>query len=422
MRRAAGLIWLFLFFLPAAAAAGPVAPELDAPGGIKYEKDGSYTALGTKDEPLVAAVGDYELTAQSLYYNPHKAAGTAAGNVRWRSRRADQPFELRAEKIAFALAARTLSAEGRIVLADGNLNLQAASLTADLAAGLYTFFGEPARAGYESHQIQARNLVYSRDGRTLKAAGAADWWMRINGEECRMTADNLIYDFSAKRGTAAGGVRFEAGDTAVYLMADSLAADLDAGLYTASGTPAQARYESHQIQAERLVYSHAGARALEASGGLVWRLQLADGEDCRIAAGGLTYDLASGRGAATGNVNIESGAVRIAGEKLSYCDDLLTVSGESTMARGEFRLKAPCLAWQPDAEVFTAAGRAEFSDPVFTGSCDELRYLAAENRVFLTGAVRLARGRDIITGHEAFCDLDAGRALVTGAAKAVLEG
>lgn len=421
MRRTAGLIWLFLFFLPAAAAADPAYLEITAPGGIKHLADGSSEARGTSGRPVVAVTDEYEITAQSLLYD-WKGAGTAAGNVRWRSRRADRPFELRADRISFSLTAGNLRAEGRIVLDDGDLVLQADALAADLTAGLYTVSGDPARAGYESHQIQARNLVYSRGGRTLKAAGAADWLMRINGEECRMTADNLIYDFSAKRGTAAGGVRFEAGDTPVCLLADSLAADLGAGLYTASGSPAQARHESHQIQAERLVYSHAGARTLEASGDLVWQLQLAGGEDCRIAAGELTYDLASGRGAATGNVNIESGAVRIAGEKLGYENDLLAVSGGSTMARGEFRLKAPCLAWQPDAEVFTAAGRVEFSDPAFTGNCDELRYAAAENRVFLTGAVRLARGRDIITGHEAICDLDAGRALVTGAAKAVLEG
>lgn len=327
MRRHLGTLSVFLILLAAGPALGADTLEIDAPGGLRYEKDGTIQASGAAGKPLMAVLDGYEISAMSLHYDQRKQTGQALGGVLWRDRRTGAARELRAAIVTFALAVKTIRAEGQVSAKEGPVNLQADLAQIDLAKGRYEITGRQAKASYEKQLFQADRLVYE------------------TGEANRLTAEGKV----------------------------------------------------------------------------LWQTSAA-GETRSVQAAKMSYDLTARRAEAIGGIILTIGEFRAVSERLQYQEtaDLLTLDGQPAMTRGDLKLTAAYLAWQPAKGLVVATGGANLSGQAFIGSSDELRYETKENRFYLLGAARLTRGQDTLIGEEIVYDLASGRVSVAGRAKAVI--
>ena len=129
------LAGLVLMLLAARPVAGADSIEIDAPGGLWYERDGSIGARGTPNKPLVIRADGYEITAQSLQYDQRNQTGRASGGVIWRDRRPGASRELNADAITFVLSTKTGQAEGHVRIKENTAVMEAGTARVDMAKG-----------------------------------------------------------------------------------------------------------------------------------------------------------------------------------------------------------------------------------------------------------------------------------------------
>ncbi|MGE5527915.1 MAG: LptA/OstA family protein [Patescibacteria group bacterium] len=233
--------------------------ELDAPGGLRYEKDGTITALGTSSRPLTVILGAYEVAARSLRYNQRKQTGQAQGDVRWRERKAPGVREFTADSVSFAMLIRAAHAEGHVEVKEQGMILRADEAQIDLAAGSYQVSGQPARAEYEGGSVSAGRINYDAARSVIEAELEVVW--RAGART--VTSASLAYNLAARTGTAVGGIEAAEGD--YRLTAKELAYTGDTGGFTLTGQPVLTGKDL-SLSAERLTWQPAEGLAIAAGG------------------------------------------------------------------------------------------------------------------------------------------------------------
>ncbi len=326
MRRYASLAIGLLIALAAIPAAGAGALEIEAPGGLWYEQDGSIGARGVPGRPLVMTLDEYELSAQSLQYDQRKRTGRAVGGVRWRDRRPDGRREIVADAITFTLDTKTGQAEGHVGIRERVGGFTAEIARFNLGKGIYELTGGPARGTFGAETLTAARVSYDATRSRVDATDEVIWLHQGANLALTTTAASFTYDLAGERGSAQGGVVVSAGEQ-------------------------------------------------------------------KISADALQYE---------GSTNA------------------LALTGSATVTRGDLRLSAASVTWLPDQGLVVAAGKASFSDPVFAGASDEIRYETTKGLISLIGEARLNRGRDLLSGAEIVCDLATRTVRVSGGGKVTI--
>ncbi len=303
--------------------------EIDAPGGLQYERDGIISARGTAERQLLASLDGCEIRADLLRYNQRDQTGQAKGAASIVNRAAGRVRQVQAETVDFSMASRTVHAEGNVRLAEEAMEIQADTADADLAEGDFEIKGAPVFVRSGSQSFRAGRIIYDESSSLLTARGRVDWSSRTNGQEILVTAGSLDYNLAERKGWAADGVKAARGDL------------------------------------------------------------LCTGNQ-------LTYEESA---------------------------DRFSLSGEPALMRGDLRLTATAISWQPGLGLAVASGGANITSGPFSGTADEIRYDSSGNQaeVRLIGAARIAKGRSVLTGHEILWDVTTGTVQVIGQAKATID-
>lgn len=298
MRRGAARAALILLTAIAFPAAGAGAIEISAPGGLWYDRD-TIGARGTPGKPLVAILDGYEFSAQSLVYDQRKRTGQARGDVRWRERGAGVPREIRADAVDFAMAAKTLHAEGGVSLKDRDIDLSALTLEADLIKGVYELTGSPVRAQFGTQDMAAAEMRYDAAQGLIRAAGTVLWRQQDGNEMRNITAERFEYDLTHRSGNAAGNVTLTSGQ--YRLTAANLTYGESDDLLTLTGAPVATR-----------------------------------GDDLRLTAGSLTWRPALGLLTAAGGAALTSPSVKGTCDEIRFAqkENLVSMLGGARFTRG----------------------------------------------------------------------------------------
>ncbi len=310
MRRHLGSLIAILAMLAAAPAARASTLEIDAPGGLWYERDGTIRAAGLAGKPLVAFLDDYEVSAMSLHYDQRKRTGQALGGVRWRDRRSGAAREFRAETIAFALAAKTLEAEGGVHAGDAQVDLEADRARIDLAGGRYEIWGRQARASFGQHLFQADRIIYEAgQARRLTAEGGVCWRSTAGGETRTVQAAGLTYDLAARSAGATGGVKVAVRE--FQAASERLQYEEAADLLTLDGQPVLTR-DSLGLTAAILAWQPAKGRIVATGGArLSERTFTGTGDE-------LCYETAENRVRLLGAARLTRGRDTLTGDEIVY--------------------------------------------------------------------------------------------------------
>lgn len=321
--------------------------------------------------------------------------------------------------LLLALVGAVLAA--RPALGAGTLDIDAPGgfwLEQDGTIGAAGTAAKPLVVVLDDYEISARSLRYDPRKQSGEATGDVRWRDRRPGANREIGADIIAFALTSQTMRAQGNVDIK--EQGINLRAEIAQVDLAKKSFHLTGDPAQAAYGRYEVQAGQITYD--SLRGLVAAEGNVRWHQQAGPEGWTVNASRMGCDLSARTAEAAGGVSITAGELRMTAERLSYDEgsDRCALVGQPTATRGSLRLAAALLTWQPALDSIVATGGATFTDPPFAGTSDGLRYMARENKVYLTGAVRLIRGQDVLTGTEIVCDLTTRQVRVMGQAKAVI--
>jgi len=285
-----------LVFTMGAASGGIL--QLEAPGGIEYERDGAIVASGLPGKPVVAVLDEYEIRGDSLRYDGRRRVAAITGDVLLRHRRAEGARVIEAGAMVFSLADEIAQAEGGVRVEEGDFVLEAQTVKADLKEGSYAATGRPARARSAGNLFAAGAIRYDRASNRLTAENNVVWEMADSEEGKRvLTASRCEYD--RNQGTA-----------------EAVKVEIAAGEFL--------------IRGERLLYQEAADRFT-----LMEETCVRQGER-ELAAPLLSWEPARGLFIASGGASFRDGSYSGTAEELRYEAGLERVMllGGARLARG----------------------------------------------------------------------------------------